>query len=165
LQDIYAFAEELDVGKPLRERLKVKLLPNSKGGYRRITRHGPRRMAQQFMVRDLLTAVGVNKYDYCRRGAGGEKALISDACQRIEDGYRHWQTADVVNRFASLRPAHLRWLPLPKKLIRNVVFLPGCAKIEVAEGPGGLEPPMPGSQGHTSEGILSSPNWVPPRYP
>jgi hypothetical protein len=71
LQDIYAFAKELDVEKPLRERVRVKL-PKSKGGYRRITRYGPRRMAQQFMVRDLLRAVGVdNEYDYCRHGAGG----------------------------------------------------------------------------------------------
>jgi hypothetical protein len=140
LNDIYQFAGKLDVWEPLRERVQVKLLPKSKGGYRTITKHGPRRMAQQFIVRDLLTAVGVdNEYDYCRRGAGGERALIRDACQRIEKGYRHWQTADVVDCFASLKPAHLGWLPLPKELIRNVVFLPRCAKIEIVKGPAGKE--------------------------
>jgi hypothetical protein len=140
LQDIYKFAKELDVGKPLWERVRVTLHAKPKGGYRGITKYRPRRMAQQFIVRDLLTAVGVdNEYDYCRRGAGGEKAMIRDVCQRIEKGYRHWQTADVVNCFASLKPAHLGWLPLSKELIRNVVFLPRCAKIEIVKGPVGKE--------------------------
>lgn len=140
LQDIYKFAEELDVGEPLWEPVRVKLLPKSKGGYRTITRDGPRRMAQRFIVRDLLTAVGVdNEFDYCRRGAGGEKAMIRDVSEWIEEGYRHWQTADVVNCFASLKPAHLGWLPLPMELIRNVVFLPRCAKMKIVKGPVGKE--------------------------
>jgi hypothetical protein len=140
VQDIYRFAGKLDVGEPLWEPVRVKVLPKSKGGYRTITRDGPRRMAQRFMVRDLLTAVGVdNEFDYCRRDAGGEKAMIRNVCERIEKGYRHWRTADVVNCFASVKPAHLGWLPLPKELIRNVVFLPRCAKIEIVEGPVGKE--------------------------
>jgi Reverse transcriptase (RNA-dependent DNA polymerase) len=134
LQDIYQFAEKLDVWEPLSEPVRAMLLPKPKGGYRPITMHGPRRMGQQFIVRDVLTAVGLdNEHDYCRRGAGGEKALIRDACKRLEEGYRHWRTADVVKCFASLKPAHLSWLPLPKELIRNVVFLPKCAKIEVVK--------------------------------
>jgi hypothetical protein len=138
LQHIYKFAEELEVGEPLWELVRVKLLPKSKGGYRTITRDGPRRMAQRFIIRDLLTAVGLdNEYDYCRRGAGGEKAMIRGVCQRTEKGYREWQTADVVKCFASLKPAHLSWLPLPKELIRDVVFLPKCAKLEIVKKPAG----------------------------
>jgi hypothetical protein len=134
LQEIHEFAERLDVFEVLSEPVRVWLLPKSKGGFRAITMHGPRRMAQQFIVRDVLTAVGLdNEHDYCRRGAGGEKAMIRDACQLIEDGYWHWQVVDVVKCFASLRPGHLSWLPLPKKLIRNVVFLPKCAKLEVVK--------------------------------
>jgi hypothetical protein len=140
LQDIYRFAGKLDVWQPLWEPVRVKLLPKSKGGVRAITRDGPRRMAQRFIVRDLLTAVGVdNDFDYCRRGAGGEKAMIRGVSQRIEMGYRHWRTADVVNCFASLKRAHLGWLPLPKELIRNVVFLPRCTKMEIVKGPVGKE--------------------------
>jgi hypothetical protein len=134
LKDIYQFAEKLDVWEVLSEPVRAMLLPKPKGGFGTITMHGRRRMAQQFIVRDVLTAVGLdNEHDYCRRGAGGEKALISDACQRVEDGYWHWQIVDVVKCFASLKPAHLSWLPLPKELIRNVVFLPKCAKIEVVK--------------------------------
>jgi hypothetical protein len=160
LGDIYEFAEGLDVWEPLTESVRVRLHPKPKGGYRKIIRSGCRRMTQQFIVRDLLTAIGVdNEYDSSRRGAGGEKALIHDACQRIEDGYRHWQTADVVNCFASLRPEHLGWLPVPKELIRNVVFLPKCTKIEVAKGSGGLESPMPGTQGQAS-GDVTLPSYM-----
>ena len=94
MQDIYQFAEKLDVSEPLSEPVRAMLLPKPKGGFRPITMHGPRRMAQQFIVRDVLTAVGLdNEHDYCRRGAGGEKALIRDACQRLEEGYWHWQCA------------------------------------------------------------------------
>jgi hypothetical protein len=140
LEHIYQFAKNLDVWEVLWETVRVKLLPKSKGGYRKITRDGPRRMAQRFILRDLLTAVAVdNEFDYCRRGAGGEKRMIRDVSQRIENGYRHWRTADVVNCFASLKPAHLGWLPLPMELIENVVFLPRCAKIEIVEGPVGKE--------------------------
>jgi hypothetical protein len=132
LRDIYEFAEDLDVWKPLSERVRVRTYPKSKGGYRTITRSGCRRMAQQFIVRDLLTALGIDSpYDYSRRGAGGEKAMIGDVCQRIQHGYKHWQTVDIKECFASLRPAHFGSLPIPKKLIRNVVFLPKCAKIGI----------------------------------
>jgi Reverse transcriptase (RNA-dependent DNA polymerase) len=134
LQDIYQFAAKVDVWEVLSEPVRAMLLPKPKGGFRGITMHGPRRMAQQFIVRDVLTAVGLdNEHDYSRRGAGGEKALIRDACQLIEDGYWHWQIVGVVKCFASLKPGHLGWLPLPKELIRNVVFLPKCAKLEVVK--------------------------------
>ena len=90
-------------------------------------------MAQRFIVRDLLMAVGVDSdCDFTRRGAGGEKALIKTVVRRIVGGYRHWQTADVKQCFASLKPGHLDWLPLPKQLLENVVFLPKCAKQELS---------------------------------
>jgi hypothetical protein len=152
LQDIDRFAKKLDVSEPLWEPVRVRLQPKSKGGYRTITKYGCRRMAQQFIVRDLLTAVGLdNEYDYCRRGAGGERALIRDAGQQVEKRYRHWQTADVVDCFASLKPAHLSWLPLPMELIRNVVFLPRCAKIEIVKEPVGKEVSQSGT--HAVSGV------------
>ena len=132
LRDICEFAERLNVWEVLWEPVRVGLHPKSKGGFRKITRSGCRRMAQQFIVRDLLTALDLdNEYDYSRRGAGGEKAMIGDVCQRMQDGYSDWQTVDIKECFASLRPAHFGWLPIPKKLIRNVVFLPECAKIGI----------------------------------
>ena len=116
------------------------MLPKANGGYRLITKHGPRRMAQQFIVRDLLTAVGVdNEFDFARRGAGGEKALIREVCQRIEAGYRHWQNVDIKECFASLRPGHLGWLPVPEQLLRSVVFLPKCAKVGIIAKAEGLK--------------------------
>jgi hypothetical protein len=96
-------------------------------------------MAQQFIVRDLLTAVGLgNEFDYARRGAGGEKAMIRDVCQQTEAGYRHWQTADIESCFASLKPGHLGWLPVPKTLLRSVVFQPSCTRVRFAVRGGGL---------------------------
>lgn len=88
----------------------------------------------------LLTALGIdNEYDYARRGAGGEKAMIRDVCQRVEDGYQHWRMVDIKEFFASIRPGHFGWLPVPKKLIRNVVFLPKCARVKIVMSDGGLE--------------------------
>ena len=81
-----------ETGQPLSELVFVEVLPKSKGGYRLIAKPGVRRTAQHFILRDVLTAQGVdNRWDYARPGAGGEKAMIRDVCQRIEDGYRDWQ--------------------------------------------------------------------------
>jgi hypothetical protein len=138
LNEIYAFAKGIDVWLPLSEIVFVWLKPKDNGGFRPITLDGPRRMAQRFVVRDFLTAIGIDSdCDYTRRGAGGEKALIKDISRRIVEGYGYWQTADIKECFASLRPGHFAWLPLPEPLLRHVVFLPECAKIALT--PSSLE--------------------------
>jgi len=132
LEEICAFAESLNVGTPLSEPVRARVVPKAKDGFRALVKYGPRRMAQQFIVRDLLTAMDIDSdCDFSRRGAGGEKALIKEVCRLIGQGYQHWKGADIQECFASLRPGHFGWLPLPEKLLRNVVFLPKCAKIKV----------------------------------
>jgi hypothetical protein len=132
LEEIYGFAESLDVWERLSEPVRVRAVPKSKGGFRSLVKYGPRRMAQQFIVRDLLTAMDVDSdCDYSRRGAGGEKAFIRTICRLIGEGCPHWESTDIQECFASLRPGHFGSLPLPEKLLRNVVFLPKCAKIKV----------------------------------
>jgi hypothetical protein len=156
LSDIEKFARRLSIWEVLSEPVRVKLLAKPKGGHRVITRDGARRMAQRFILRDLLTAAGVDSdCDYARPGAGGEKKMIEEVCQRIMAGYRHWQTADIKECFASLKPGHLNWLPLPKKLIRNVVFLPRCAHVGIAPSPGAASPGGPVGQGVVPGGISS----------
>jgi len=146
LGEIEEFANAIDVWEPLSEAVTAELQPKPKGGFRTITKCGPRRMTQQFIVRDVLTAVGIdNEFDYAHRGAGGEKAMIRDVCQLIEQGYSDWQEVDIKQCFASLEPAHLGWLPLPKELIRHVVFLPRCARIKVALRAGRGKSPTPTS--------------------
>ena len=158
LEEILDFAERLDVWEELEERVQVMVLPKAKGGYRLITKHGPKRMAQQFIVRDLLTLVGVdNEFDFARRGAGGEKAQIREVCQRIEVGYRHWQTVDIKECFASLRPGHFGWLPVPEPLLRSAVFLPKCAKVGIVAKTEGLKLLSVTS---TSDTPLGSPSTV-----
>lgn len=130
--EIKTFANSLDVYEALSEPVLVTRKEKSNGDYRLIVNSGPRRMAQQWIVRDFLTAISIDsEYDYTRRGAGGEKGLIAAVCAKIDEGYRCWQSADIENYYASLRPSHFDWLPLPKNIIRNVVFLPKCTKVKV----------------------------------
>jgi len=83
---------------PLSEAIVAKWLWKSKGGLRLIRREGPRRTARQ------------------------------QVCKSINGGYRWWWTPDIKSYFASLRPSHLKWLPLTRLLVKNDVFTPRCAK-------------------------------------
>jgi hypothetical protein len=82
LTELTEFAELLDVHEALSEPVAVRFRLKAKGGCRKIIKMGIGRMAQQFIVRDLLVAAGVDsEFDYTRPGAGGEKALIGAVCE------------------------------------------------------------------------------------
>lgn len=70
-------------------------------------------------------------FDFSRRGAGGEKALVDHVCKHITSGYDWWVSTDIKNCFPSLRPAHFDWLPIDGRLLTNIVFLPKCEKVKV----------------------------------
>lgn len=85
--EIEQFANSLNIWEVLSERVLVTPEPKSSGGYRLIVKSGPRRMAQQWIVRDFITAISIDsEYDYTRRGAGGEKGLIAAVCAKIDEG-------------------------------------------------------------------------------
>jgi hypothetical protein len=104
----------------------------SKGGLRLIRSEGPRRTARRLVIRDLLQVMQVDSnIDYSRKGAGGERAFVEQVCKSIDGGFRWWWTPDIKSYFASLRPSHLKWLPLTRQLVKNDVFTPSCAKVRV----------------------------------
>jgi len=72
-----------------------------------------------------------SEIDYSRKGAGGERAFVDQVCKSIDGGLRWWWTPDIKSYFASLRPSHLKWLPLTRQLVMNDVFTPRCAKVRV----------------------------------
>jgi hypothetical protein len=110
----------------------AKWLRKPKGGLRVIRNEGPRRTARRLVVRDMLQVMNVDsEVDYSRKGAGGERAFVSNVCKSIEGGLRWWWTPDIKRYFASLRPGHLKWLPLTRLLVMNDVFTPRCAKVKV----------------------------------
>jgi len=93
---------------------------------------GVTRTAQRLVLRDMLSVLNIDsEYDYSRRGKG-EKALIKAICNFMDDGEFHWWwTPDIENCFASLKPGHFGWLPLTRHEIRNILFTPECAKVQV----------------------------------
>lgn len=130
--DIQAMAARLEVMKPTREAIYLEWREKDKGGFRLITKDGPVRTAQRLLVRDVLSLPGVDSsYDYSKADAGGEKALTQAVANCMVDGYRSWWTPDIKNCFASLKPGHFAWLKLDKRVLRNVVFTPKCARVRV----------------------------------
>ncbi|MEZ0018065.1 hypothetical protein [Sinorhizobium fredii] len=129
--EVHKLAQCLDM-TPLAEPVNARIVEKPKGGWRVVVVIGLLRTAQQLIVRDMLYALDIDsEFDFARKGAGGEKAFIGSICNDIVDG-RNWVcTVDVKNFFPSLRAKHFDWLPIPKDILRNVVFLPKCAKIRV----------------------------------
>ena len=82
----------------------------------------------------MLSVLGIDSdLDFSRKGGGGERGLVRAVSDRIANNYGWWWTPDIKSCFASIRPGHLGWLPIDRRLLQNVVFLPRCAKIEVAK--------------------------------
>jgi hypothetical protein len=139
LAELIVRAKELTVWQPLAEAVTVIWVEKPKGGYRPIVMYGPMRTAQCLMVRDILSVMGIDSdFDFTRKGAGGELQLVKNVCNDIEEGTHWWWTPDIKNCFASIKPGHFGWLPIDRRLLKNVMFLPKCAKIVVAkhEDPG-----------------------------
>jgi hypothetical protein len=129
---ILALAEQLDVLTPIVEPVRVNWAAKHKGGYRIIVMFGPRRTTLCLIVRDMLSVLGIDSpIDFSRKGGGGERGLVNKVCDLITKNYDWWWTPDIKSCFASIRPGHLSWLPIDRRLLMNIVFLPRCAKIEV----------------------------------
>ena len=132
--DVLTRAKALTVWKPLPEPVRVHWAPKPKGGYRPIVVSGPMRRAQCLMVRDMLSMMNIDSaIDCSKKGGGGEKRLVANVCKDIENETNWWWTPDIKNCFGSIGPGHLGWLPIDRLLIRNVMFLPKCAKVVVAK--------------------------------
>ena len=86
------------------------------------------------MLRDALSMIGIDgEVDCTKKGGGGEKALIRAVCKDIENECHWWWTPDIKDCFGSISPRHFAWLPIDRRLIRNVAYLPKCAKIVIAK--------------------------------
>ncbi len=165
--EIVKRANELTVWQTLSEPVFVYWREKSgkPGEYRPIVAPGPMRRAQAFAVRDVLSVIGIdNDFDFTRKGAKGEKGLVETVCRDIVDGINWWWTPDVRNCFPSIRPGHFGWLPIDRRIKKNVFYLPKCAEI-VVKNPGaeigkvfksieGLYPDL--SVGNVSQKELSS---------
>jgi hypothetical protein len=127
-------AMKLSVWKPLPEPVQVVWGKKDKGGFRPIVTSGPLRRAQSLMIRDMLLMMDIDSLIDCtKKGGGGEKRLITNVCKDIENETNWWWTPDIKNCFGSIRPGHFRWLPIDRRLITNVMFLPKCAKVKVVK--------------------------------
>jgi reverse transcriptase-like protein len=135
LDELHALAKELDIFRPLEEAVGVVWVPKTgKSGYRPIVISDVMRTAQALMLRDVLLVMGIDSaIDCTKKGGGGEKGLIKAVCKDIEDEYHWWWTPDIKDCFGSIKPRHFGWLPIDRRLIRNVAYLPKCAKIVVPQ--------------------------------
>lgn len=130
--EIMAMAIESKHCRPLPEPVSAWWKQKDKGGYRLMCKDGVARTAQRLVYRDMLSVLNIDsEFDYSRRGKG-EKALLTQVCKLMDDEeYHWWSTPDIKSYFASLKPCHFGWLPLTRHEIKNIVFYPKCAKVQV----------------------------------
>ena len=135
LDELHDLAHELSVWEPVDEAVVVHWVSKApKAGYRPIVVSGRMRTAQALMLRDVLSVMDIDSaIDCTKKGGGGEKGLIKAVCKDIEDEYHWWWTPDIKDCFGSIKPRHFGWLPIDRRLIRNVAYLPKCAKIVVPQ--------------------------------
>lgn len=129
-EQLVAAAERLDPSKPDSERVTVIWREKPNGAYRLITSPGPRRMGNQLIVRDFLTAADVDSSIDCTRpGGGAEKEFVGTVCREIVAGIDWWATPDVKDCFSSMKPKHLEFLPVSRQVIANAIFNPKCISV------------------------------------
>jgi hypothetical protein len=134
IDELHTLTHELSVWEPHSEAVVVHWVPKAPNhGFRPIVVSGRMRTAQALMLRDVLSMTGIDSaIDCTKKGGGGEQGLIKGVCNDIKDKYHWWWTPDVKDCFGSIKPRHFGWLPIDRRLIRNIAYLPKCAKIVVS---------------------------------
>jgi hypothetical protein len=133
LGEMLKLAAAVDLWKPLTEKVTARWREKNgkKGKYRLIVTNGPIRTAYGLLLRDALSVMGVdNEFDFTRKG-GGERPFVQGICKAIDEGVHYWWTPDIVNFFASLRPGHLKWMPVDKRVLTHAAFVHKCAGVKV----------------------------------
>jgi hypothetical protein len=85
-----------------------------------------RRALQKLVLLILTSALGQSKYEFARKGKGPVRALnsVKDAIQQ-KGGPRWFNLIDIVNFYGSVTRDQMKEIiPLPDRVIQNVVFLP-----------------------------------------
>jgi hypothetical protein len=134
LGDVLAIAYKIDVSKPCQEPIRAFWEPKDNGDFRPLCDFGPQRRIQHTLLSDALLAAGVDsEFDFTRRGAGNEIGFRDEVIKALEDGYDWWWTADVANCFTSLKPGHFKGFHIDRIIMRNVAYIPKCAKVMVLQ--------------------------------
>lgn len=108
-----ALAQVINLHKPLEGFGRVSLRRKEDGAYRYLINFSGNVRAAQYLLGDVLTALGVqSSVDYAIAGRG-RPALAQKVMGLVEEGYHHWLIFDVAKCYPSIRREHLDWLPLP----------------------------------------------------
>ncbi|ASK88367.1 reverse transcriptase domain-containing protein [Sphingorhabdus sp. SMR4y] len=90
-----------------------------------------RRVLQKLVLLILTSALGQSRYEFARKGKGPVRALnlIKDAIQQ-KGGPRWYNINDIENFYGSVTRDRMKEIiPLPDRVIQNVIFLP-CIREE-----------------------------------
>ncbi len=108
---------------PLPGKAELVLIAKSGGECRPTLKFDWEAKAAQLLTQDVLEAKGLsNPYEFARAKKGRDRAARS-VRDDIEAGYHHWVLADIKDCYSSIKPKHLEWLNLPRRVIRHSVFL------------------------------------------
>ena len=104
-----------------------------KGEKRNLIEFGPRRAALQWMVRDVLLALTpLAQSEYAAKGKGRDAALRRLRDELNQRDHREVVLADVKGWFPSIRIDRVcSLLPLPRSVVRGIVFIGNEEKIEL----------------------------------
>ncbi len=108
-KDVMKLASRMKLSRASIEVVKQELRPKEGNStqFRTISKPGMLRRARQLLVRDALEVIGLdNNLDYTTRG--GERALLNDITEAIEDRGHKWVgSVDIKDCYPSIGPKHL----------------------------------------------------------
>lgn len=82
--------------------------------------------AAQDLVSEVLECWGLTSpFDFNVSGRGHTAAVLEVKRQIVEDGARHFVQFDCKNHFSSVKPPHLKGLPIPRQVTMHTAFYNG----------------------------------------
>jgi hypothetical protein len=123
LESLNEKARELDLSTRFEKPVRVYEKRKSSGGTRLICDLPEDLKAAHYIIGELVSCqTNLVDHVYSRRGKGRD-ALIHDALEAINTGYRHISLLDIKNCFGSINPAFLERLPLHQRFVTNTLRL------------------------------------------
>jgi hypothetical protein len=133
-EQLAGLANQLNCSKPLSGHLRLftKLKENGK---KRVIANpsGNVRAAGRLVADCLLAHRAKSAIDFTFTGSGRTAAALAIK-EAIQDGYTTWIVFDIANFYPSIKPKHLRGLPLPCQVIPNVLLANGYLPIKSDTG-------------------------------
>lgn len=123
LEELNEMARRLDLSARFDKPVRVYEKRKCSGGTRQICVLPEDLMAAHYIIGEVVSCqTNLVDHVYARRGKGRD-ALVRDALEAINAGYRHISLLDIKNCYSSFNPAFLEKLPLHQRFVKHTLRL------------------------------------------